>query len=626
MIQLIRQRVQGVFAWLILSLIAFVFVFMGAESLFSSSQSTTVATIGDRAITQEQWDRSYQTISRLKQPASTQEAKALRQEVLTQLVEATVLSEVARDLGIHVSDSHVQQALWSMPIFQEDGQFSPERYYRTLHELSLDDAALRDEVRTQMALQQLTSGIIQSAFVLDSDVDMLVHFMEQKRDFGYTLVEKAPFENQVKIQPDDVRALYEERPWQFRVDEQVAVEYVELSLSEIMSQMTISEEAMAEFYTANASRYTSSPMVRVAHILISNQNDKEGRTPAERLSLVQAELDAGTAFESVAATYSDDLMSAQEGGSLDWFGMGAMVPTFEQAAFALDVGAMSEPVDTPFGTHLILKMDERDAETLPFDMVKDSVREDMVREQSEERLFGAIESLSILAFEQPNSLEPIADELGLTVKRAEPFAEKGGLGIFSMPVVIEAAFSPEVKEERLNSDMLQINAETFIVLRVTDVIPERQLPLEEVADDITAGLLRQQVEELTRGLAKDVTNALENGESRAKVEDMHGLRWESVEAMTRGDDLGVPVEIPQTAFDLERPLPDTPYPVSFHRLENGDYVVVQLTKIEDGSSSVLDDEQANALRAGLAIDLGTQDFERTVQSIRETLGVSVHPS
>jgi foldase protein PrsA len=137
------------------------------------------------------------------------------------------------------------------------------------------------------------------------------------------------------------------------------------------------EDDLYGYYESNIVRYDVAEEIRASHILLADE---------ETALDVHAQLMAGGDFTELAAEYSEDRANSQSGGDLDWFGRGQMVTEFEDAAFALEIGEISEPVQTQFGYHIIQLTDRVEAHTPTLDEIRDEVRDDYIAEE-ETQLF-----------------------------------------------------------------------------------------------------------------------------------------------------------------------------------------------------------------------------------------------
>jgi len=157
----------------------------------------------------------------------------------------------------------------------------------------------------------------------------------------------------------------------------VEIQLRDVALREqIVGAIVPTDDQLAEFLEANISQYDSPESIRASHILIPDEVASQD---------IYEQLQAGADFAALASEYSTDAGTKDQGGDLDWFERGQMVPEFEEAAFALEIGEISQPIETAYGYHIIQLTDRRAASTPTLDDVKDEIWDAYIAEQESER-------------------------------------------------------------------------------------------------------------------------------------------------------------------------------------------------------------------------------------------------
>ena len=182
----------------------------------------------------------------------------------------------------------------------------------------------------------------------------------------------------------------------------------------------------------------------------------------------------GGDFASLAREHSDDPGSAGRGGDLGIIRPGTMAPEFEAAVFELNPGEISDPVRTDYGWHVIMLTDLRESVVSPFAEVRNEIRSLLAREWAEGQFMVMAEDFQNMVFEQPGSLDATADFLGLPIQRTDWFSRNAGEGVASHAAVRDAAFSEEVRVDRLNSEMIEIDSDLLIAVHFADFRDQRQ--------------------------------------------------------------------------------------------------------------------------------------------------------
>ncbi|TRW22925.1 peptidylprolyl isomerase [Criibacterium bergeronii] len=146
------------------------------------------------------------------------------------------------------------------------------------------------------------------------------------------------------------------------------------AINKIMQEATVTDEEVEKFYKDNEEEFGESNMVKASHILVEN---------LEEAKKIKSELDDGADFADLAQEYSS-CPSKDRGGDLGFFGKGAMVKEFEDAAFAMEVGEISEPVKTQFGYHIIKVTDKKVEPKQELKAIMERLRQSLTKRKQQE--------------------------------------------------------------------------------------------------------------------------------------------------------------------------------------------------------------------------------------------------
>ncbi len=593
MLQQIRDRAQGIVIWTIVGLIIITFALFGLSSYLTDSASVSVATINGAEVSPNDFQRAYQNYQqRLQQqlgdkyrPELFQEDK-IKKEVLNMLIQQELLNQELDQAGFRASPEQVVKRIAAMEVFQEDGKFSPERYKQILNNQRINSLVFEQQIARDLAEQQLTAGMLLSAFVTDDELNRLARLQNQKRELSYLLLPKSHYLEKVELNQEEIEQFYNQHRDEFTTPEKVSVEYVELNLDDMSREIEISDEAIADYYAQQRETFTRLPeQRRASHILINVENAEAEPAALEKLKTIQEKLAAGEDFSKLAKEFSDDIGSAREGGDLGFFGRGAMDKAFEDAAFSLKKGEVSEPVRSRFGYHLIKLTDIQEAKIAKLEDLKESIRHDLQIQQAEQAFYEAVDKLNNLSYEIPDSLAPVAESLGVELKKSPLFTRQGGEGLFASPKLVSVAFSDEVLAEGRNSQLVELSDTHVLVLRMAEHIPVKQQTLDEVVEQVKARLRDEKVAGMIKA---DSEVALEQLRAGAKPEALArslNAEWKSVGAVGRvGTDADASLN-PQIRYELFRMPRITDGGKAYKNimLANGDGAVIVLSSIIDGS-------------------------------------------
>lgn len=632
MLLAIRDRARGWFAFVIIGLIAIPFAFFGVYNYFTGSGGTDAAArVNDSEISSSEVSTRYrQQRQQLEQWLGDQfdiehfDHDSLRRDALEQLINERLLGQYVNERGFRVTDAELARLIRSQTIFHENGRFSADRYRELLRNNMITPDGYEANVRHGYMQDQLRNAIFGSALVTDADIDRLVGLERQRRSFEFVSLPISRFLDPSAIADDAVAAFYEENPALFERPEQVRLEYLAVSEAQLRSEIDIDEATVRERYRMQQDRFTQSGERDVRHILIQVPEDasqSEVAAARERAEALREQLLEGASFAELAQEYSEDPGSADAGGELGTIERGMMVDAFDQAAFALAEGELSEPIRTPFGIHLIEATRVEPDVVRPFEEVAAQIEREIADERVGTRIYELVERLGNLTYETPDSLEPAAEELGLTIQRTDWFARDGAdEGIARSPRIVDAAFSDEVMEEGYNSEPLTVDG-MHVVIRLDDRRPATVLPLEEVEDRVREHLAMQRAREQAREQAEALEAQLEADHSLLALAQAEGLEADSVELAERNS-TDAPRAVVERVFQMSRPA-DGEAHSAIMPLGNGDLVLVHLTAVQEGDPEEVSDEERAQYREFLRRAYGQAALEDLIAQLRQEGDVEV---
>ncbi len=617
MLQIIRDRAQGFLAWVIVLLISIPFALWGINEYIGGGGEVTVAKVNGNEISQQALQRELfrqrqqiqQALGGRLDPALFPEER-LRSQVLEQMIQRELLIQAAQNSGLRIADAHLGSYIRSAPDFQQEGQFSPELYERILSREGMSPGMFEISVRQDLLTAQLQAGLILTTFSTGHEQDAYRRLLGQQRDVGFVVVPLQRFEEAVEVSEEAVERFHEENGDLFRLPERVSVDYLELSVDGIAAGINVGEQELRERYEAQIANYRKPEERHLRHILLAAEPDDSDSAVAARKQAdeLREQLLAGASFEELAKEYSDDPGSAESGGDLGFLSPGMLDAAFEKAAFSLEQGALSEPVRSAFGYHLIRVEAVRGGEVSPFDEVRGRILDEVKRERAGQQFYEQAEQLANLAYEFPDSLEEAAVRLGIEVQTSEPFGRQGGEGVFADPRVSAVAFSEEVLESGYNSEPIDISNDHQVVLRVRERFPAARRPLAEVREQIEARLRRDGAVDEAQQLADAMLARLRSGESPEAVAQAEGLEWKRVTAERTGDEL--PPALAGSVFAMPRPVAEGGPAFEQTALPGGDQAVLALYGVKEAAA------EEEPVGIELARAAGEAEFDGFLRDLR----------
>ncbi|AYA65120.1 peptidylprolyl isomerase [Alteromonas sp. RKMC-009] len=626
MLERIREGSQGPWAMIIIGLVVLSFVFAGVGSYLNSSGETVAATVNGEEIGLNELERAYQSQRSRMESQYGESVSALfadegymqqfRRGVLDSLIDEKLVEQKARELGLRVGDDQIRDTIRSMPEFQLGGQFNNDRYLALLRQNGYQPSDFRDFLRTQLTREQLTRALGVSDFALPGEARRVFDLQAQTRDARYVVVDAAPFADEVEISDADIQGYYDTNITSFDTEEKVSVAYVKLSVDDLKGDVTVSDDDVSAWYEENKDQYRDEEQRRVSHILIETGDD-EAAAKAKAEALL-AEIKGGADFATVAEESSEDSFSAENGGDLDYITPGMMDDAFDSAVFSLkNVGDVTDVVKTEFGFHIIKLTDLKPETIKPFSDVAGEIRENLITEKATDRFYELQSRMAEVAFEVPDTLDEVAAIANTSIETTPLFTRNNVPAEIDNPQVVNDVFSPELIEEQVNSDLIELDASTVMVVRVNEHEAQRTKSLDEVKESITASLRSEKAQQAAQDWAEAQLAQLESGNDIADSLSARSLDWETVENVNRGDQ------------QLPRNLLDTLFTLALAEgksrrvalLGSGDVALIELTAVH--APEAADDATVSAIRQRLAQANSQSTYATFVKALRDEADVTL---
>ena len=612
MLQSIRKNIQGTMAKVIVGIIIVPFALFGIDSLLGGSVIQNVAEVNGQPITAVELQQQINLQRRQLlmsmgediDPSLLDEQK-LAGIALEFLVQKLLLLEAASGYDMTISDQSINAQVTSMPSFQTEGQFDPQRYRLLLSDQGYTPAGFRKALREDILVNQLRSGIGGAEFVTASELALLSAIQEEQRDLRYLRIPIDRFKDSNAVAESEVEGWYEANQLRYQTEENVALDYIELRQQDFEPELT--EAEVRKLYELEKDSLQVPEIRAVSHILFEQGEAESEQDLQARIASVTAQLEVDAAnFPALARQYSQDPGSASLGGELGLTSGDTFPAEIEAAVAQLALDEVSEPVESEAGWHLLLVTEIRGGATPAFDEVRMELEQRLRGERAQRELLRVVESLRDLVF-NAEDLQGPASELSLSVARQEGVTRSGGEGLFANPQVISAAFSPDLLENAYNSDVLELNDGHFVVLRVVAHQPSETPPLtlvrERVVNEIVEDKARDEAVVHAEGLLKQLL-AGAGIEALALAE---GYQWQVELGATR-DNQQLPRVILESAFKLQAPAQGSVY--DYVQTVEGDIELFEIFRVKKGNIENISNQKKIQLRRKLA-----DEWSRTLTGI-----------
>jgi len=616
MLTKIREKTKGTFAWGILILICVPFALMGLNNYTDNVKESGVVVVGDTEFSQYDVQQAYEQFK--QQYAEMQVPEAiLKQQAIEKLISDELLLQHVTAEKLNVTDATVREFIAALQYFQKEGQFDKKQYESVLGRQGMSPAQFVNRVRKALLMEQFQKGITESSFVSKQDIEQFFKIQNQTRSIEYATVKLKP----VKETPSDaeLNEYYLAHSNDYLTEEKASVEYIKLSLAELMTDITPSDEQIEAYYEENKVLYSKKERRKISHILFAKTKDTTLEQALKKAQAAKVRL-IKEKFSVIAKALSDDKLTAKVGGDLGLFEVGVMEPGFEKVAANLTLGEVSEPVESAFGYHLITVTELVPAVTKELDVVADDVKKSVQRAEAEITFYELGESLAELSFENSDNLQVVAETLGLSVQKSALFSRNAGAGIATEANVRNMAFSESVLQGN-NGEPVELGEDSLVIVRLLEHQPAETKPLDQVQAGIVGSIQAQKakenaqenVEAIKQQLLKGVAFNVAVKEQKLKVKTLNNL------ARNNSD---LAWQVNQAVFKAAKPSSKEDATIVVVASAEGEQTIVKLLSVTEGSVSG-EEEKEKLATMNISNALGKADYAAIIDGIRVNTAVSV---
>ena len=609
MLSAIRNKSKGWVAYVVVGFITIPFALFGIQDYVSGSSNASIATVDgediDINIYYQELNTQQRNLQQQLGAAYSQEIdNALKQTLIDSMINEKLVENFASSLDIVTLDDEVRSVIEMNQAFQVDGEFSEDRYSQLLRLNSYSPAGYEIAQSRALTRDQIKRNLSSSAFMSSTQIKQLNDLASQEREVSYIALNTKDYEGQVSVSQSEISDYFNENRSSFIESRKVKVDFVELSLEDMQEPANPDEETLQSLYDDNSELYTNSERRRAQHILIESE---------EIAKDLLDQINQGADFSELAIANSKDTSSNEKGGDLGFFERDLMGAEFDEAAFAMSVGEVSEIVSTDYGYFHIIKLTDIETETV---QSFDDVREQLValhkNNVSKKMLFDLLEEFTSLAYEE--SLDMVANQFGLELQTSDYFANSSQQ--FD-EAFVSAAFSAAVIDDGENSEVIELSAEKFVVLSLSSSQPEREKELDEVKDQVASILSNIGAKILIEDLSLSIATALESGDELMtnKLLADNGLEWNAEGWISRAAEL--PFDVTSIAFSIPKPI-DGEHTYSAQSVDNLTSLVVDLSGVR------LPEEETDTGIAALYLGQENNEmFVSLIKQLRESADIKI---
>jgi peptidyl-prolyl cis-trans isomerase D len=634
-----HQRLMQ-FILLILILPSFALIGVSGYTNYVSGDRDLVK-VGSGAITQQTFDQARNSqLQQMQQNSSggfdpsVLDTPQARRALMDQLVDRQLLIDTATSERFSVSDTALRQAIASMPQLQVDGKFSPERYNQALAAAGLSTRDFEESQRAQLALDRVLGPVASTSGLPAPVVARIETVLTEQRTVRLQSFPASDYEKGVEITDKDIQDWYEKNKQSLELPDQVTAQYLLLNEAAAMSNLPKpSDDDLHAYYEQNKSRYVRPARVNVSHIQINVAADATGaaRKEAHEKAVALAEqLKADpSSFAAVAKAQSQDAGTAADGGKLGWITKGSWPANLEDAVFSLKQGDISGVIDGPGGYHIFHVNEAQPEHGESFDEARPKIETEVRRQMGASRFAEMATQLTSLVYDNPSSLDPAAQALGIKLRTASGIARDRLLASDEVPAnaasasedaavlddvrVRRALFTTQALNEKQNSGVIEISPDTMVVVRVQERIPAHVPDLAQVTDHIRNTLTSERALQAATKAGETALAAYRQAEAKEAPEG-----FGSALEVSRIDPQGLPKVVTDAAFTTATDA----FPQYQGVAGPQGYVVLRVEGAKPGTTE-------SPMLAGLQSDLsrlwGQAEENAVLHAMREQAGVQILP-
>lgn len=621
MLQNIHNKAKGLFANILLSLIIITFVLWGVQGFIAArSIDNSVAMVnGDEISVSAFQNRLHSVITQVTQRYGDEAVndpeykKNLKSQLLQEMINEALVKQASEYLGLKIGDQQLRQEIEHIPAFQENGKFSEDLFQNFIQRE--DSRDIISGLQKELIERQLKSAFSMGAFIMPSELDRAIELFDERRDISFITIRAN--KQQAKIQPSEeaLKKFYEAQKSRYEIPEKVSLQYVELDAKALKAKINIGDKEVETYYQDNIAHYQLPKRWRLAQLVIDSGSPKARAQVKE----VQAKIKQGVDFAQLTKDYSADLITSQEGGDLGFLTEAMLTSEMKAALKTMKKrGDISDPYQNKQGYVFLKILKVEEAKQTPLAKVRDKIVNEIKSERVRKQYSSLAEQLANITFANPDTLEDAAKELDLPLKTTPAFTKDRGVDpISENKLVRHTAFTADVLEAGNNSDVLQVDQDTAIVIRILDHQLKKYVPFEKVKGELKTAMLDMQKREQVKTLAESLQAKLNKGEDIDATLKKHGMKWAQMKGVKRNS-RALDRQLLQQAFQVN----DREASVAF--TNRGDAYLIKVEDIKPGTVKSVKEKQRKLLAQQLEAQSGSDAYRLYENYLRERAKIKIN--
>ena len=621
MLQAIRDKFTGWIAIVFIVLISMTLVISFGNMDQTPLQDDVVITVNGEEITLFEFQEEFSNkLVEFQDLLGDEVPEVLEQSIKESAAEDLIIRRLLLDYlsesGYRVSPEYVAELIRTNETFLLGGEFNIENYKAILASQGVTIDQFENDLRLQLEIDQLRRGLIETAFITNVEFTQFIELQMQERTGQLLTVDSSRFMDQIVIDPSEVNDYYQNNLDLFQSNEEVDVEYLEISIEDVAQQVEFTADDLKEYYENNLDRFVTNEERKSSHILVAIDGDTTDEQAADLIGEIQSKLETES-FEDLAKQYSDDPGSAAQGGDLGWAETGLFVPEFESALFSMNVGEVSAPVKTDFGYHLIRMDDIKTGEQQSFDEIEYELELEYSRQLAEEELFELADQMADLTLQSYNELASVADKMNLELNALDSFSRTGSTFLHQDPEMVNILFSPGSIELGENTPLFQIGDSVIVARAKSHRLPATR-EFSSVQSDIESFLMNNRAMSLANDYAEELRG--QEALSFADLATEEGIKSEDFQILRNSTNY--PRGLTEAIFSMHKDLIDQEI-VVFSEMDS--VYLAKVSSVSTGNLSFFSDQERSDAKSDLSQQYGSEDLSSLAQSLRDNAEVFIEP-